>query len=423
MSSNCAAPRPRFTRSQVGLLTLLTLSVFINYIDRGNLSIAAPMLKDELRLSASQLGMLLSSFFWTYACFQLLSGWLVDRFEVNWIIAAGFFLWSSATAATGAVRGFAALLAARLVLGIGESVAYPSYSKILARNFPEVQRGFANAAITSGLACGPAFGMLAGGMLMSRFGWRPFFIVLGLVSLIWMAPWIRWMPRGLSADASKTRECPSIAEILRQRSAWGTFLGLFCVNYWSYFVLTWMPFYLVRERQFSMDSMAKIGGAAYILIAIFAALAGRLSDLWITGGGTPTLVRKTFSGAGLLCAGIFVLLCAVANPVLSVIMLMMASISWAMPAANLWAITQTLAGPQAAGRWTGLQNFVGNLAGVVAPAVTGLVVDRTGKFFWAFAITAVVCCIGTISWVFVVGPVKEVAWRRTPRELLSASPA
>jgi len=156
------------------VLALLAFSVFINYIDRGNLSIAAPMLKDELGMSASQLGLLLSSFFWTYSLFLILSGWLVDRVSVSWVMAIGFFLWSAATSATGFLHGFTALLVVRLVLGIGESVAYPAYSKILAKYFPASQRASANSIIASGLACGPAFGMLLGGVLISRVGWRSF---------------------------------------------------------------------------------------------------------------------------------------------------------------------------------------------------------------------------------------------------------
>src|ERR1035441_1138253 len=117
------------------VLILLGLSVFINYVDRGNLSIAAPLLKDELRISASQLGILLSAFFWTYALMQIPSGWLVDRFDVKWVFATGFFVWSAATAVTGLLHGFAALLIARVILGLGESVAFPSYSKILGGYF------------------------------------------------------------------------------------------------------------------------------------------------------------------------------------------------------------------------------------------------------------------------------------------------
>ncbi len=243
------------------VLALLAFSVFINYVDRGNLSIAAPMLKDELGLTGSQLGILLSSFFWTYGLFQILSGWLVDRFNVNWVMAIGFFLWSAATSATGLLHGFTALLVVRLILGIGESVAYPSYSKILTKYFPESQRGFANSLIASGLASGPAFGMLLGGMLMARFGWRSFFIGVGLVSLLWLLPWFRWMPRGPGLFTVQRGPAPTTLEILKQRRAWGSFIGLFCNAYSLYFLIAWLPFYLVRERHFSMDTMAKIGGA------------------------------------------------------------------------------------------------------------------------------------------------------------------
>src|SRR5579872_5787502 len=250
------------------VLVLLVLSVFINYIDRGSLSIAAPMLQDELGLSPARLGVLLSAFFWTYASFQFVSGWLVHRFDVNVVLAGGFLLWSVATAATGLVSGFAALLALRALLGIGESVAYPSYSRILAGRFEEHHRGLANALIDAGCRCGPALGTLFGGVLMARFGWRPFFTVLGLVSLFWLAPWSRWKPPSQTPDMIKPDQAPSVWEILRLRSAWGTFAGLFCANYFWYFLLTWLPFYLVRERHFSMDSMATLGALAYLTIAI-----------------------------------------------------------------------------------------------------------------------------------------------------------
>src|SRR5438270_2312808 len=108
------------------VVLLLFVSVFINYVDRSNLSIAAPLLKEELGLSAAQLGTLLSVFFWTYGCMQIPAGWLVDRFEVKWVFAAGFFVWSAATAVTGLLHGFTAWIVIRVILGIGESIAFPS---------------------------------------------------------------------------------------------------------------------------------------------------------------------------------------------------------------------------------------------------------------------------------------------------------
>jgi MFS transporter, ACS family, D-galactonate transporter len=393
------------------VLVLLAISIFINYVDRGNLSIAAPLLKDELGISASQLGILLSAFFWTYACLQPFSGWLVDRWNVNWIFAGGFLLWSAATAATGVVHTFSVLLVLRLLLGIGESVAYPSYSKIIALNFSEEHRGLANSAISAGLVLGPGFGMLFGGLLMARFGWRPFFVVLGIVSLLWLAPWLKWMPKKRDAIPKDTTGALGLCEFLRLRSAWGTSIGLFSGNYVSYFLITWLPFYLVRERHFSMDNMAKIGGIAFLLGACSATLSGWLSDRWILWGATPSRVRKTFAGGGLALAGIFLGLAAVGGPFYCVAPLILGVVFFGVNSSNVWAITQTLAGPLAAGRWTGFQNFVGNLAGVVAPALTGFVLDRTGHFYWAFAILTAIALTGTASWVFLVGPVQQVTWR------------
>jgi MFS transporter, ACS family, D-galactonate transporter len=397
-------------------LFLLAVSVVLNYVDRGSLSIAAPMLKDELRLSPSQLGMLLSAFFWTYAGSQLLSGWLVDRLNVNWVFAAGFALWSAATALTGITHVFAVLFALRLLLGISESVAYPSYSKIIALNFPEEHRGLANSTISSGLVLGPGIGMLFGGMLMARFGWRPFFMILGGGSLLWLVPWLVFMPKATPAvqelASSDAFVAPSLLEFLQLRSAWGTCLGLFANNYVSYFLITWLPYYLVRERNFSMDHMAKLGGAAYLTGACVSILCGWLSDRWIASGSTPTRVRKTFTAGGLALTGIFVGLAVVSDPGYCSAALILGLACFGATSSNIWAITQTLAGPRAAGRWTGFQNFVGNLAGAIAPALTGYLLDRTGRFYWTFVIVTTVAIVGAACWLFLIGPIVPVAWQR-----------
>jgi ACS family D-galactonate transporter-like MFS transporter len=403
----------KLTGSLPIVLGLLTFSVFINYIDRGNLSIAAPMIKDELHISASQLGTLLSAFFWTYAISQIPAGWLVDRFNVNWVLALGFFLWSAATGITGLLHGFAALFVVRLILGIGESVVFPACSRILAQYFPFSHRGFANAIIVAGLACGPAFGMLAGGILMSRFGWRSFFIAFGSASMLWLPLWFRWMPRDSGGGPLRQQVgAPRTSEILLQRSAWGSFTGLFCANYKLYFLLAWLPFYLVRERHFSASSMAKIGGALYLSQALSAALTGRISDRSIASGSTQTLVRKTFLIAGILCAGVFLSASVFVGPTLCVVFLILVGFSYGFYSSNVQAVTQTLAGPRASGRWTGLQYAVANLSGVLASTLTGYTVDRTGHFFWAFCIAAGFCCASALCWAFFVGRVEPVVWRQ-----------
>jgi ACS family D-galactonate transporter-like MFS transporter len=396
----------------IRVLLLLGLSVFINYIDRANLSVAAPLLQDELGLSASRLGILLAAFFWTYSCMQIPVGWLVDRFEVKWVFAIGFFIWSAATAFTGVVHTFVALLAIRVVLGVGESVAYPAYSKILASHFVERQRGVANSVIGAGQTLGPALGILFGGTLVARFGWRPFFIVLGLISLLWLPPWLQWMPRTPTCGVLHMKQGPALSEIVRKRSAWGSWIGHFCSNYFLYFLLTWLPFYLVRQRHFSADGMAQVGGSTFLMAALSALICGRLSDRWICAGATPTRVRKTFMVVGMMGNGLFLAGCAVAPKGFLVALLLLAGASFGLINSNLNAITQTLAGPQAAGRWMGAQNFVANLAGAVAPTLTGFLVDRTGQFYWPFLITSAITWVGALQWGLVVGPVEPIVWRR-----------
>jgi MFS transporter, ACS family, D-galactonate transporter len=410
-----ATPALALAKSLTPVAVLLAISTFINYIDRGSLSLAVPLLKTELGLSPWQLGILLSSFFWTYTSFQIVSGWLVDRFNVNWVLAGGFFVWTIATATTGVVHGFQMLLVMRLILGIGESVAFPSYSKILAKHFPESLRGRANSFIAAGIAGGPAFGVFFGAMLIARYGWRPFFIALGLISLLWLVPWKVWMPHGPGLDVAPSACTPGVAEILKQRSAWGTFAGLFAYNYLSYFLLTWLPSFLVNERHFSMQKMGTIGGAAYLTLAVSALVSGWFSDLWIARGGSPTRVRKTFTTAGLAIASCSCLavVAFASDERLAVFFLFATCAAAGLCTSNLWSITQTIAGPLAAGKWTGFQNCVGNFAGIVSPALTGFVVQRTGHFFWAFAATSAVLLAGALSWAFVVGRVEPVQWRGT----------
>jgi len=391
------------------VLVLLVVSVAINYFDRGSLSIAAPVLKDELGISVSQLGILLSALFWTYASFQIVSGWLVDRFPAEWVLPAGFFLWSIAECGTGIARGFGGLLVMQLLVGMGESVAYPSYSRIFSEHFVEHQRGFANACIDAGAKCGPALGTLLGGLVMARFGWRPIFLVLGLGSLIWIPLWFKWMPKSQRVPRL-SQQAVSIQAIVSRRDAWATFIGHFCSNYFWYFVLTWLPFYLVREKHFSLNRMATIGAGAYLITGFVTTLTGFISDRLIAAGASSTRVRKTCMGVGMGLSPIIVVVALVPDRRTSMVFLLLACMSYGVYSSSHWATTQTLAGPRAAGKWSGLQNCIANLAGVIAPLVTGIVVDKTGQFFWAFAIAGAIALAGAVVYVFVLGRIEPVNW-------------
>jgi MFS family permease len=404
------------------LLLLIGLSALLNYIDRSNLSIAAPLIKDELGITGAQLGTLLSAFFWTYALLQIPAGWLVDRFDVKWVFAAGFFIWSGATAITSVIHGFTALLVIRVVLGIGESVSFCSYGKILSTYYHETRRGFANAAINGGLALGPAVGMLMGGSIVARFGWRTFFLGLGFIGMLWLPLWFSWMPRQSPIHHSSAPG-GTFGQLLRQRSVWGTAMGQLCVNYYLYFLVTWLPYYLVRERHLSLSSMGRHGALLFLLSAISTAICGKLSDRWIASGSTPTFARKVFMVCGQLLVGVFFLLTVTVSQRFLLLTLALLGVALGMSICNSWTIAQTIAGPRMVGRWVGVQNFVGNFAGVIAPILTGFLLDRTGNFFWSFCITAGVAWLGAVCWRWIVGPVTQVDWEASPRRKVSSDNA
>src|SRR5579862_1664884 len=252
--------RVGMSRREWTVVALLVFSVVINYVDRSNLSLAVPMLEKQFSISAYQAGELLGAFSWTYALVQLfgLSGWLADRFHAGWVLFLGYLLWSLATAATGLTTSFTALFALRLLLGLGESVAYPCYSRIFA-TMPQAHRGRANALIDAGTKLGPAAGAFVGGIVLVHFGWRMLFGVFGLGALVWLPLWYWVMPSGRPNEApdgdAKKRVAagavasnahhPSILTILRLPCAWGAFIGHFCGNYFYYFLLAWLPTYLV----------------------------------------------------------------------------------------------------------------------------------------------------------------------------------
>lgn len=391
------------------MVVLLFFAAAINYIDRGSLSIAAPSLITEFSMSPVQMGFLLSAFFWSYTVFQLLSGWLIDRYPVTWIFGIGFLLWSASTMGSAFASGLVSLAALRLLLGVGESVALPAYSKVIAAGFPLEQRGLPNALIDAGTKLGPAIGTFAGGMLVANYGWRVMFFVLGLGSLVWLVPWAIWAPRP-KAEIAVAVKGPSMLQIIARRDAWGTFIGNFCYTYAYYFLLTWLPSYLVKERHVSMADMGVIGSIPFLFSAVSAVFCGWASDAWIRHGGSPTTVRKTFVVTGLLLSTVMVPAALVENLNVSIALLSVAYVAFGIYASNHWAITQTLAGTTAAGTWAGLQNTVGSVSGIIAPIATGFVVQETGSFFWAFVSPAILALVGVYCYLFLVGDVAPVDW-------------
>lgn len=395
-----------------GLLILLVVSICINYVDRANLSAAVEDLSRELALGPERAGALLSAFFWTYAAFQIPAGWLIDRRNVYRVYAVCYFVWSAATALTGFASSFSAIFGLRLLLGAAESVAYPSYSKIIASTFDERQRGLTNALIDAGSKLGPYLGLLIGGKIIAHANWRVMFISIGLVSLIWLGPWLLAIRGGVAHRATITEAGPGLLEIFKRRAAWGTFIGLLCSNYAWYFLLTWLPSYFRRERRFSVDDMAVFGSIPFLGVALASVFGGWLSDRLISRGASPGRVRKAFVVTGLLMATLLLPAALAPTPSASIALLTAACLSFGLFTSNVWAVTQRLAGPAAAGKWTGIQNTFGNISGILAPFATGFIVQETHSFFLAFAAACAVLILGACSYLLLVRRVEPVDWNQ-----------
>ncbi len=398
-------------RGATSLVLLVTLAVFINYIDRGNLATAAPLIQDELHLRATELGILMSAFYYGYVPCMPLMGWLAERFGTHKIFAAAVAVWSIATLLTGFAGSFVALLGLRILLGIGESAAFPCASKVIANTVEVSRLGMANGVMSFGYLLGPAVGTLIGGYLMTVIGWRAVFIIFGSVSLLWLIPW------SLAASTLKTTTAaiegiaPTFRDILKQRALWGASIGHFASNYGYYFIISWLPFYLVKARGFSIHSMAEIASYAYLLNALSAFGMGWLADRWIQRGRNPTVIYKSIMGithlVGIGCMAGMVLLPE--KP--SIAALFIFEIVSGCSYTGLFAIPQILAGPQATARWVGVQNAAGNVAGIIAPLITGILVDQTGHFELAFALAAAINLLGFVGWVFIMPAVRPINWQ------------
>ena len=399
------------TRTVTAMIWLLGLAVFINYVDRGTLGIAAPRMKADLGLTATQFGIAASAFFWVYAPGQLLMGWLVGRVNAALLLAAGLALWGLATALTGLVGGLVTLVALRLLLGLGEATAFPAAFKLIVDHVEDGRRGLANALLSAGLALGPALGTLAGGLLLATLDWRWLFGVVGLLTLVWLVPWLavaRALPRRSTGPAADE---PGYWPVLANRPALSLSLTQVCWGFALYFLVTWLPLWLVDERGYAIADMAWLGAIVFAAQAAAAMVGGQVNDHLVARGLPPGTVRRAGAIIGTLLTAAGVALIPLSDSTATLIAaLVIAGIGLGVAHICVNMIAQVFAGPLAAGKWVGVQNGIGNLAGIANPIITGAIIDTTGSYGWAFALAAAGPVIGAFSLAVLVPAVAPIDW-------------
>jgi MFS family permease len=365
-------------------------------------------MKGELKLSNEAYGWAVSAFFWVYAPVQLFAGWLCDRFSVYRLLAGGILLWAASTFLMGFVGGFLSLFVLRVMLGVGESLAFPGSSKIIARHVPAERRGAANASIAMGIALGPAVGTLAGGLMVANWGWRVMFFVFGALTLLWLVPWAQ-VVRGIPATAVQEaeRRVP-LAALMSKWPLWSMSIVHCLGNYCFYFLLAWLPLFLTKSRGFSIAEMTYLATLGYAVQGACAFVYGHFSDWWTRSGRSEAVCRRWMMVASQAMAAAAILGLAFAHSATSIgLLLCLAGAASASLSMNLYAIAQMFAGPRASGTWVGFQNALGNLSGIFGPIATGIIVDRAG-YESAFYLTAAIAAFGAIWWAVGVPRIEPV---------------
>eukprot|EP01037_Dinobryon_pediforme_P006419 gene6419-6486_t len=409
------ASRPRYTRPMV-LVGLIGASLFINYIDRGNLATGAKQISSDLNLSATAYGTLLSAFYFSYTLLQLPMGMLADRWGSKRVLGLGAVIWSLSTLLTGFATSYPQLIGLRFLLGLGECVAFTTASKLIAVNVPRERVGLANGIIGFGYMVGPAVGTLLGGVMMASWGWRPVFIAFGALSLLWIVPWsqVRLRPEPLLLDAAGDVEVPvALGQILRQRALWGASIGHFAGNWTWYFVLGYLPMYLEKARGFDKVQMAEVASAAYLLNALAALFGGWAIGRIMARGGSTTLACKV----PLALAHGVALVTMLAIPVLPIgwclVCLFAYEVALGLSSPQYFMIPQLIAGPGAVARWVGVQNMIGNFPGIIGMFFAGVLIDAGGgSYFTAFLVAGLVNVAGLIGWTVILPRIEPIVWEK-----------
>jgi len=409
------------------IIWLCFLGNAISYIDRANLAIAAPTISRDLAIDPATMGWVLGTFFWTYAVMQLPAGAIIDRVGVRISLAFAVAWWSLFTAATGLARGVWQFVFVRLMLGAGESASLPSFTRTAFNWFPRSERGMACGIFNSGSTAGSALSLPLVTALIWAVGWRGAFVVTGALGIAWALAW--WFiyrdPEQYRAIAPKevdallaergipvaVTEKISWLDLFRYRSVWGLMIGLFCLNFAIYFFITWFPSYLLQARGFSLKALGTWGALPAVMAIMGNWMGGYASDRLLKAGWSHTAARKTCLVGGMAVASCIGLSAVVESTWLCLALFTLAYASLSFTGANVWTVASEIAPtPGHVASIGGIQNFAGNLAGILISIFTGEMLALTqGSFLIPLATAGALCLVGALSYLFLVGKVEPLA--------------
>ncbi len=420
-------------RTRVGnwrwfIAILLGVGIVINYFDRVNISAAAKPLIQEYHLSNGDLGLILSSFLWSYALLQIPVGALLDKVGVKWLVRWGTILWSLATFMTAIVSGFGLIMLSRVILGVAEAPAFPGSSKATGYWFPVKERGLATSAFDAAAKFSNVIGLPLVAWAVTVWGWRAGFVMTGTLSLLYAAVFRIWYrnPRESKAlseqeyqyikeggaqdeDAVPANSLANLGYLLKQRKVWGLTLGFTAYNYSFYLFLLWLPPYLQTQLHMTVLRSGWYAIIPWIVATITdIVIGGWLVDHLIKRGHNATKVRQVLLTIGMLL-GITVLGAAfTTDPNVAIFWISLALGGLAFAAPIGWSIPSLIAPKGSVGTVGSIMNFVSNVAGIIAPIVAGYVADATGSFALNFIIAGAILVLGIFCYLVLLGRIEQI---------------
>ncbi|MFE0756344.1 MFS transporter [Inquilinus sp. NPDC058860] len=422
------------------IVFLLFLGGGISYLDRAALSIAAPLIADDLDLDPARLGIVFSSFFFGYALFCFVGGWASDKIGPKNVFTLAMTVWSVFCGLTAAATSLAFLLVVRVVFGMGEGPFSATANKVVSNWFPRREQATAVGIANAGQPIGAALAGPVVGSIAVLAGWRISFIVIAVVGLAWVVAWMllatdrpeqhRWLGSVERDEMEQERAQPPavagglpLSAYLRRPAILATAFAFFGYAYILYFFLSWFPTYLVKAQGLSIGTMGVVNAIPWLVGCIGMVLGGFVCDHIYRRTGNAVFARKLILVGSLAIAAICVALAGIVTGVAGVVALMAVSVFFMYLTANTyWAIILDTVEEGRVGSVGGFVHLIANLAGIVAPSVTGFMVEWSGSFAGAFVLTGAIAILGALAVaVFVRNPGRASDTPVLPRDAMAGA--
>ena len=424
--------RPSYGRWYI--LGVICLMYLITYLDRVNISTAAPEIRKEFGFDAVTMGWIFSAFGWSYALFQVPGGWLSDRFGARSVLAGIVTYWSAMTAATAAATGAVSFFVMRFLFGIGEAGAFPGATRAMQLWYTREERGFVQGITHSASRLGAAIAPPIVVLIMTTLGWRWVFYICAAIGFVWAVWWYvsyRNLPeehrmvnraelahiRGLSATGEINqpvieREAASVpwGTLLRSPNMWAIMCAYFTYVYCLYIFLTWLPSYLVEARGFTLLKVGFLASLPLFAMVIGDTVGGLATDWLLKRTGNARLARRTVAIVGMLGCVVFIVPAALAEDAYTAVYCLTgAGFFLECTIGPSWAVPMDTGGKYA-GTVSGMMNMAGNIGGALSPLVFGYLAQYAN---WQapFIVAAGLLVIGSAIWAFWLNPDRSVVER------------